>query len=72
MSWLFTRPRGFDWFVNVRATMLDDARGYTPFIETYTCEKLPWATTPATHRFEKFPAMEEWGELTAAYAKVGS
>ena len=26
MSWMFTRPEGFDWFVNLRATMLDDAQ----------------------------------------------
>ncbi len=29
-------------FVNVRATMLDDATWFTPFIESYTCEKLLW------------------------------
>jgi len=44
MSWIFTRPDGFD-FVNLRATMLDDASGFAPFIETYTSEKLPWANT---------------------------
>ena len=69
MSWLFTRPEGFDWFVNVRATMLDDASGFVPFIETYTSEKLPWATTPATHSFAEFPTIEDYTELTAQYAK---
>lgn len=69
MSWLFTRPDGMDWFVNVRATMLDDASWFTPFIETYTSEKLPWATTPAVHRFETFPAIEDYATLTAEYAK---
>lgn len=69
MSWIFTRAVGFDWFVNVRTTMLDDATGLDPFIETFTSEKLPWATTPATHRFAQFPAMEDYGELTAQYAK---
>ena len=24
MSWMFTRPEGMDWFVNLRPTMLDD------------------------------------------------
>jgi hypothetical protein len=70
MSWLFTRAEGLDWFVNVRTTMLDDARGLDPFIETYTSEKLLWATTPAKHAFPQFPAMEEYGELTAQYAKA--
>jgi hypothetical protein len=63
MSWMFTRPQGFDWFVNVRATLLDNARTFTPFIETYTSEKLPWVTTPAVHRYEKFPLPEDYGRL---------
>ncbi|MDB5453168.1 MAG: putative glutathione-dependent formaldehyde-activating enzyme, partial [Caulobacteraceae bacterium] len=45
MSWMFTRPEGLD-FVNLRPTMLDDPAWYSPFAETYTSEKLPWATTP--------------------------
>jgi hypothetical protein len=31
MSWMFTRAEGFDWFVNLRATMLDDPSWFTPF-----------------------------------------
>ena len=53
MSWMFTRPEGFDWLVNVRSTMLDDPRWSTPFIETWTSEKLPWVTTPAVHSFRR-------------------
>jgi hypothetical protein len=68
MSWLFTQPEGLDEFVNVRATMLDDARNFTPFIETYTSEALPWAKTPAVHSFEKFPPMERYPELVAEFA----
>jgi hypothetical protein len=55
--------------VNVRATMLDDARRYTPFIETYTSERLPWATTPAIHRFERFPPPERFPDLLTEYRK---
>jgi hypothetical protein len=68
MSWMFTRIDEFD-FVNVRATMLDDAGRFSPFIETYTSEKLPWATTPAPHKFEKFPAMEDYKGLMEKYAE---
>ena len=68
MSWLFTRPEGMDEFVNVRPTMLDDARSYSPFIETYTSEMLPWARTPALHRFEKFPQFEQFPALLAEFA----
>jgi hypothetical protein len=69
MSWLFTRPEGLDEFVNVRATMLDDARSYRPFIETYTSEALPWVKTPAVHRFEKLPPMEQYQALLAGFAE---
>ena len=68
MSWMFTRPPPAFGIVNVRATMLDDARGFTPFIETYTSEKLPWVTTPAVHSFAQFPANEDYFGLTTAYA----
>jgi len=71
MSWLFTRPNGTDEMVNVRATMLDDASSYEPFIETYTSEKLSWAKTPAKHSFEKFPPMEQFPMLLAEFAKRG-
>ena len=68
MSWMFTRPEGIDAFVNLRATMLDDARWFTPFIETWTSEKLPWASTPAVHSYERLPAMNEYEGLAKAYA----
>jgi hypothetical protein len=69
MSWLFTRPEGLDDFVNVRATMLDNARDFSPFIETYTSEALPWAKTPAAHSFEKLPPMERYAELVQEFAE---
>ncbi|MBN8992534.1 MAG: GFA family protein [Rhizobiales bacterium] len=72
MSWMFTRPEGADQFVNVRATMLDEAGSYAPFIETYTSEKLAWATTPAVHSFEQFPPMELYPKLLAEYAERSS
>ncbi|MEO1068583.1 MAG: GFA family protein [Cyanobacteria bacterium J06638_6] len=68
MSWLFTRPVGMDEFVNIRATMMDNAQSYSPFIETYTDEKLPWATTSAVHSFSKFPAPEQFPALLSEFA----
>jgi hypothetical protein len=68
-SWMFTRPHGVDQFVNVRPTMFDDVSWFAPFIETYTSAKLSWAITPARHSFEKFPAMTDYGDLVAEYAK---
>jgi hypothetical protein len=68
MSWMHTRPEGMDDFINVRATMLDDPSWFTPFVETWTREKLPWATTGAVHSYETLPAMDEFGPLIAEYA----
>jgi len=67
MTWMFTRPPGVDFFVNVRPTMLDDAGWFSPFIETYTSEKLSWATTPAAHSYERFPPMEDYETLVGTY-----
>ena len=69
MTWMFTRPEGIDWFVNLRPTMLDDPGWFKPFIETWTNEKLPWATTPAVHSFEALPAFDEYEGLTKEYAE---
>lgn len=68
-SWLFTRPDGMGDFVNVRATMMEDSRSFTPFIESFTDEMLPWAKTSAPHSFEKFPTADDFPGLLAAYAK---
>lgn len=69
MSWLFTRPEGMDEFVNVRSTMLDDARSFSPFVESYTDEMLPWAVTSAVHSFRKFPSLDDFPALLAEYQK---
>lgn len=66
-SWVFTRPAADLGFVNVRATLLDDASWFAPWMETQTAEKLPWAQTGAAVRFERFPAMEEYRTLIARY-----
>ena len=62
-SWLFTRMEGLDWFVNVRATALDDPGWYAPFVETCTAEKLDWAATPARHSYPGLPPEADWPRL---------
>jgi hypothetical protein len=69
MSWLFTRIVGMDFFVNVRPTMLDDAKWFVPFLESYTSEKLPWVSTPAVHSFETFPKFDEYEPLLKEFAE---
>jgi len=68
-SWLFTSFTPATGFVNVRATMLDDPRWFTPFVENYTSEALPWARVDAPHSFAQFPSMDEYQPLLAAYAR---
>jgi hypothetical protein len=68
MSWLFTRPDGLDFFVNVRSPLLDERVYDVPFIETWTSEKLPWATTPARHSYPQYPAPDAYEPLMAEYA----
>lgn len=67
-SWLFTRLPAEYGAVNVRATMLDDARWFVPFMETYTSEALPWVTTPAQHSYTTLPEPAEFPKLIAAFA----
>jgi hypothetical protein len=67
MSWMFTRPEQAAWLVNVRATMLDDTTGVSPFMETFTDEALPWAKTPAVRSFPRFPDLDAYEGLTAEF-----
>ncbi|MCB9737454.1 MAG: GFA family protein [Deltaproteobacteria bacterium] len=69
LSWVYTTAEGMeDQFVNVRATMLDDARGFEPYLEVWTSEKLPWVTTPAEVSFEREPDFSQYGRFLADYA----
>jgi hypothetical protein len=68
MTWMFTRPEVSDAFVNCRPTLLDDASWFSPFIETFTSTRLPFAATGARHSFEEFPPMDAYEELIAEYA----
>jgi len=72
MSWMFTRPEGLDYFVNVRAPLLDDASWFRPFVETFTRDRLPDATTPSVHSFESLPANEDFSRLIEDYARRGA
>ncbi len=71
-TWMFTRPEGMDWFVNLRPTMLDDTGWYSPFVETFTSEKLSFAETGAAHSYETFPPMEDYEGLVKEFAERAS
>jgi hypothetical protein len=72
LGWVFTRAEGFDWFVNLRATMLDDHRWFAPFVELWTREKLPWAETGAPHSFGTTPDLPQFEPLMKAFAAEGA
>jgi len=71
-SWVFTRPPGDLPFVNLRATLLDDASWFQPYVETWTSEKLPWAQTGAAHSYATQPELSEYQALAAAYQTNGA
>ena len=71
-SWMFTRPPdGGDQFVNLRPSMLDNHDWFVPFLEVWTQEKLPWASTPAVHSHATQPEFEDFAKLTEAFAAQG-
>lgn len=72
LSWVFTRAEGFDWFVNLRATMLDDHGWIEPFVELWTDGKLHWAETGARHSFGTSPEMADFQGLIEAYEREGA
>jgi hypothetical protein len=67
-SWVFTRIEPDLGFINVRATMLDNAGWFIPFVETFTSEALAWVRTPAIHSYSHFPKLEEFTSLVAEFA----
>jgi hypothetical protein len=71
MTWMFTRLVPMPRIVNVRPTMFDDHGWFSPFIETFTKTKLPWAVTGAAHSFEEFPRMEVYEGLMREFAARG-
>ena len=72
MSWVFTRPEGMDEFVNLRPSILDDHSWFVPFIEVWTQERLPWASTPAVHSFATQPQFEDYAKLMGEFAREGA
>jgi len=71
-SWLFTRPEGLDFMVNVRASMLDDPSWFEPYVETSRAEGFVWAVTGAKHSFAGIPEAEAFEPLVAEYAQHGA
>ncbi len=71
LSWVFTHVGG-GARINLRASMLDDPSWFRPFADVCVAEKLPFAETGASRRFERFPDPAEYPDLMAAYAAEGA
>lgn len=71
-SWVSTQAEGMDWFVNVRVTLLDDPSWFAPYLEVWTSEKLPWATTGAPRSYATQPEFDAYEGLMAAYVREGA
>lgn len=71
-SWVFTRVEGMDWFVNLRATMLDEARWVVPFIEVWTSEALPAVGTGAARSYATQPDFADYEALMGGYVREGA
>ena len=67
LSWVYTVPEGMDAFVNVRASMFDDAAEHRPYVEMCRSEALPGVVTGAVRSYDQFPQEEEFPELLAGY-----
>ncbi|TFF25295.1 GFA family protein [Jiella endophytica] len=68
LTWVYSKPKRIAGFVNLRSPMLDDTSDITPFIETWTSEKLAFAGTGAAKSYPQFPSPEEYGPMLKAFA----
>ncbi len=70
LNFIFTRIKGADTRVNLRASVLDDLTWFSPFVELMTEDELPWSNVPAVHSFPRFPeTIAEFEALMADYSK---
>lgn len=71
MTWMFTRPPGLDWMVNLRPSALDDHAWFKPFVETFTNERLDWAETGAVHSYATAPDLPDYEPIVKEFADRG-
>ncbi len=67
--WITTAPPPESGIINVRSTLLEDALACKPFVEMWTKEKLPWASTPAKHSFDEQPSADAFPALIEEYSR---
>lgn len=68
LGWVYSTFTPAQGFVNVRATLLDDTRWFSPFVETMTAEKLPWVQLPVRRSYPGWPPPEDFAGIIAEFA----
>lgn len=68
-SWLFTKPPGLEHALNLRASMLDDASWFRPFVQVCTDEAIPGCLLSTPRSYPNIPPMEEWAKASAEFAQ---
>ena len=71
-SWMFTRPEGLEWLVNLRPSVLDEHGWFVPFVELWTQEGLSWARTTARYSFAALPENERFMAMAEEYQAEGA
>ena len=71
MTWMFTRPPGIDFLVNVRAPVLDDHLWVVPFVETFTGEGSPGRRRRRRTASRPCRTPGGWQELTLRSRRKG-
>lgn len=69
-NWLYLSVSGMD-VINFRATMLDEHRWFTPYLEIFAENKLPWVSTLARHSFSGMPDAGTFASLMQSFALDG-
>ena len=71
-SWVYTTVPAMDFFVNLRATMLDEHGWFRPYLEVWTDHALPWALAGAPKSYATEPDLPEYQELMTGFAAEGA
>ena len=69
MTWIFTRPEGLDWLVNVRSTMFEYASKHRPYADMYRAEGLAWVSSGALRSFDGAPEEREIAAMISDFAE---
>lgn len=71
-TWLFSRGIAGGHFINLRPSLLDDARWFVPYADTCVDEALPASRSGASVRYPAFLPPEDFAKLFSDFATNSS